>query len=483
MAVDLLPLVAWPGLPAAERESLLIAGAGLADEAAAAAIEAGRPAEAVELVEAGRAVLWGQWLATRNDLSAVAAVSPELATRLQESREILDGAPTTVTGERASGDRRMAAAQQWESAVAEARRLPGLAGFLRLPSFEQLRERLPDGTTVIVTVSRRRCDALLVSPAGVRVVRLPDLTFDDAYDRTNDLVRAHETADGGGEPAAYDTAITGMLAWLWTAVVAPVLAEIRPGPGHRVWWCPTGPLTLLPLHAATTPDGRESAMDRVVSSYTPTVRALAESDGPETGVPADKILAVIQRDTPGMVPLPNAVRERDTLRELTGGRLTELDGEQATRAAVAARVADHRVAHFSCHGLQDVRDPSRSGLALHDGFLTVADLRAGAPALRGDFAFLSACRTAAGGVRLLDEALTVAAALHHIGYRRVVGTLWSVPDRRAAEVGAGIYRRILVGGRLDAGASAVALHETVHAQRRRFPHNPSLWASFLHIGR
>jgi CHAT domain-containing protein len=274
-----------------------------------------------------------------------------------------------------------------------------------------------------------------------------------------------------------------MLTWLWTAVVAPVLAEIRPGPGHRVWWCPTGPLTLLPLHAATSPDGRESAMDRVVSSYTPTVRALAESDGPETRVPADSILTVIQRDTPGMVPLPNAVRERDTLRELTGGQLTELDGNRATRAAVAARVADHRVAHFSCHGLQNVRDPSRSGLALHDGFLTVADLRAGAPALGGDFAFLSACRTAAGGVRLLDEALTVAAALHHIGYRRVVGTLWSVPDRRAAEVSVGVYRRILVGGRLDAGASAEALHETVQSQRRRFPRNPSGWASFMHIGR
>jgi CHAT domain-containing protein len=221
----------------------------------------------------------------------------------------------------------------------------------------------------------------------------------------------------------------------------------------------------------------------VVSSYTPTVRALAESDGPETRVPADSILAVIQRDTPGMVPLPNAVRERDTLRELTGGQLTELDGNRATRATVAARFADHRVAHFSCHGLQNVRDSSRSGLALHDGFLTVADLRTGVPALRGDFAFLSACRTAAGGVRLLDEALTVAAALHHIGYRRVVGTLWSVPDRRAAEVSAGVYRRILVGGQLDAGASAEALHETVQSQRRRFPRTPSVWASFLQIGR
>ncbi|WP_238006512.1 CHAT domain-containing protein [Dactylosporangium sp. AC04546] len=150
---------------------------------------------------------------------------------------------------------------------------------------------------------------------------------------------------------------------------------------------------------------------------------------------------------------------------------------------MTARVADHPVAHFSCHGVQNVRDPSRNGLALHDGFLTVADLRAEAPALRGDFAFLSACRTAAGGVRLLDEALTVAAALHRIGYRRVIGTLWSVPDLGATRISTNVYRRIIVDGRLDASASAEALHEAVQSQRRRFPRNPSVWASFVHLGR
>ncbi|WFE55324.1 CHAT domain-containing protein [Micromonospora sp. WMMD1155] len=378
----------------------------------------------------------------------------------------------------------MAAAQLWESAVSEARRLPGLSGFLRPPQFEQLRDRLPDGTTVIITVSRHRCDALLVTVDGVRPVRLPDLTFDDAYDRANDLVRAHRSADGPESWPAYDTAITEVLTWLWMAVVAPVLAEIRPhGPSHRVWWCPTGPLTLLPLHAAISPDDSESAMDRVVSSYTPTVRALTEADRPDTPTPATGVLAVIQPDTPGMDPLPSAERELDILRELTGGRLTVLAGDRATRTSVAARVAEHQVAHFSCHGVQNVRDPSRSGLALHDGLLTIADLRAGAPALRGDFAFLSACRTAAGGVRLLDEALTLAAALHHIGYRRVIGTLWSVPDLGAARVSATVYRHIIVDGQLDASTSAQALHEAVQSQRRRLPRNPSVWASFVHIGR
>jgi CHAT domain-containing protein len=38
-----------------------------------------------------------------------------------------------------------------------------------------------------------------------------------------------------------------------------------------------------------------------------------------------------------------------------------------------------------------------------------------------------------GGVDLLDEAITLAAALHYTGYRHVVAALWSV-DNRTSEI-------------------------------------------------
>src|SRR5437660_1448375 len=79
-----------------------------------------------------------------------------------------------------------------------------------------------------------------------------------------------------------------------------------PGPGPawpRMWWCPTGPLTLLPLHAAGRHDVDGAAViDRVVSSYTPTVRALREArqPRPDTGAAAgDAVLMVAMPDTPG----------------------------------------------------------------------------------------------------------------------------------------------------------------------------------------
>jgi hypothetical protein len=47
----------------------------------------------------------------------------------------------------------------------------------------------------------------------------------------------------------------------------------------RLWWLPTGPLTFLPLHAAGvyTGKGAECLSDYAVSSYVPTLSALAEA--------------------------------------------------------------------------------------------------------------------------------------------------------------------------------------------------------------
>ncbi|CAG8697403.1 9223_t:CDS:1, partial [Acaulospora colombiana] len=48
----------------------------------------------------------------------------------------------------------------------------------------------------------------------------------------------------------------------------------------RIWWCATGPLAFLPIHAAGIydPGSVDSQIsDYVISSYTPTLSALLES--------------------------------------------------------------------------------------------------------------------------------------------------------------------------------------------------------------
>lgn len=73
-----------------------------------------------------------------------------------------------------------------------------------------------------------------------------------------------------------------MLEWLWDVAVRPILDELGLlGPPSsndwpRIWWIPTGQLSLLPLHAAGrhSPLSTEAALDRVVSSYSPSIKAL-----------------------------------------------------------------------------------------------------------------------------------------------------------------------------------------------------------------
>ena len=52
-------------------------------------------------------------------------------------------------------------------------------------------------------------------------------------------------------------AILDVLDWLWDVIAEPVLTALghtsapeTGSPWPRVWWCPTGPLTVLPIHAA-----------------------------------------------------------------------------------------------------------------------------------------------------------------------------------------------------------------------------------------
>jgi hypothetical protein len=63
---------------------------GLGGDAAAAAIAAGQPERALELLEAARAVIWSQQLDTRTDLSTLRDVAPALADELDQARAALD---------------------------------------------------------------------------------------------------------------------------------------------------------------------------------------------------------------------------------------------------------------------------------------------------------------------------------------------------------------------------------------------------------
>ncbi|MFD7135558.1 CHAT domain-containing protein [Streptomyces sp. NPDC059894] len=497
-AVGLLPYVAPRHLARSGRERGLERHAGLPQQAVAAALAAGRPGRAVELLERTRGVLLGEAIEARDGPAALPA---PLAAEFARLRELLavpprwaHGPPDDRLSVLAEGEQRRVLAARWEDLLERIRHVPGLADFLRPPALPELVASAAGGPVVMVVEGPAGGHALVVGAApagrgtdadadadGVTVVPLPALTPGAAQ---RWAARLREPL-GRGEPLDRRD-LLALLAWLWEAVAEPVLTALAPAPGSRLWWCPTGALALLPLHAAGR-YGTERAvgvLDRVVSSYTPTLRALAYARSRVSAADGGALVVAVPEPRSAYVgPLPGAVREAEGVaRRLRGARL--LCAAEAERASVLAALPRHTVAHFACHGAGDTVSPAGNGVLLADADgvpLTVAAV-AGLDLRGAALAYLSACGTSETRISLADESVHLASGFQVAGYPQVVGSLWSVPDLASARVADAFYAHAAEDGRLVPARVPHALHHAVLALRHRYPGSPELWAPFVHHG-
>lgn len=455
-AVDAVLRLASVGVDVETRQHLLAEWASVPREAAAYAIASGDPTTALEFLESGRTVLWNQAIDLRGDYSALAVVAPDIAARLAELASALAH----------PGDRDrvivLRLAQEWEDLVAQARTYPGFEDFLLRPKADQLVKALGDRTVVVLNAADTRCDALIVTGTGVRVVPLPVAP--------HEVARATETMR-----APMYLALPMVLPWLWENVVRPVLDTLALPPGSPLWWCPTGSFTLLPVHAAGS--GDDNVHRRVVSSYTSTVTALVRVIGrPGKSTGTATFVGVDHAPGSDLAVLSAIPQEASAFRDAVGQRLDELLGARATKDAVRTAMANVAVLHLACHAQPSPANPRDSGLELWDGRLTVSELADGLTK-PPDLVYLSACHTAVAGTTLPDEAISIAAAFLAAGSRNVIGTLWTVEDSDAAMAASHFYKALR-----GSGDPARALHNAVTELRARFPEQPAVWATYVHLG-
>ncbi|WP_433732673.1 CHAT domain-containing protein [Nocardia sp. CA-129566] len=482
LAMTLIPQVTSRRLARADREHGLVQLAGVAADAAACALQLGDPQLALRWLEQGRGVLMSQALESGGDLGRLREQHPTLAQQLAEATD-------TIDSDEEDSDERHARAALREDILAEIRTLPGFGEFLQPPSLTELHACAAVGPVVLINLSRHRCDALIVRRDDLITVALTKLTLDDA-DRQARRFQAALAAACVPGPSELDghRMVTEILQWLWDTVTGPILDQLRPSPHQRLWWSPGGPLSSLPLHAAGHHGRRESepltVLDRVTSSYTPTVRALgharaAISTGP---LPNGRLLVVSMPETGRERPLPYARKEAAALAALWP--TDELTGPTATRDEVLAALPSHAYVHFACHGVSDGDNPSASRLVMHDERpLTLLDVsRLRLPAAR--LAVLSACHTAHGTPALADEALHIAGAFQLAGYPEVIGTLWSINDRIASRIAIGFHTKLIEDASRvvpDPQRSAAALHAVIR-EFRDGGYPPIVWAAYIHTG-
>lgn len=343
--------------------------------------------------------------------------------------------------------------------VLEIRQKPGFHDFLMAPSLDELQSAARNGPIAVINVSRYRCDAILVETHGVRSLPLPRLRRRDIRDKARAAAGRNNT--------------TEVLEWLWDTVTGPVLdalgfthahAQSGNAPWAHVWWVATGALSTFPLHAAgyhERTDSGETVLDRVMSSYTSSIKAMIHNQrhgmsvlSPSASAPGQALLVGMQQ-TPGCSPLWSATKEISLLQNMftqRGGGAWTVHTPPAKKQHVISYMSMCQVFHFAGHSSSDRTNPARSFLHLQDWQTTrlaIADLLDLDFRRRGHqpfLSYLSACGTGqAWGEEFIDESIHIISAFQLAGFRRAIGTLWEVHDDLCVDVAATAYEVMLRG--------------------------------------
>jgi hypothetical protein len=470
-AVLLLPTLSPRSLQQTDMQHMLSSTSGLATHAAAMAFNAGKDVlEALSIIELGRGVMAGLLIDTRGDLSGLRGAHPSLADRFEELRTELDSPSqnSCSMAELSMVNRRHQATHELDEVIEQIRAQDGFHDFLQPPSADSLMSAAESGPIVVINVSWRRCDAVLVERETVRLLEIPGLALKEVIEYVENISSSKHNP-------------WPLLEWLWTTVCRPCLdalgftEPVGDGQWPHVWWVPTGPLSELPLHAAGiyTPGSKETVLDRVISSYASSIKALQHGRQRQKGVvdeheqQKDAVLVAMEQ-TQGQMSLPNARTEIDKVRALCPLLNLNATTPPRRKADILAHLKHCKILHFAGHG-ESSTDPSRSFLLLDDWKtdpLTVGNLRESwlqeSPAF---LAYLSACSTGSNqGRGLSDESIHLVSAFQLAGFRHVVGTLWEVSDPHCVNVATVLYQTLCDEGMTDEAVS-YGLHRAVRKLR------------------
>nr|WP_240897562.1 CHAT domain-containing protein [Kineococcus vitellinus] len=431
-------------------------------------VRAGRAHEALEALEQGRSLLLSEALARdRADLAALSAQRPGLAEAYRTAVGELDAVLRCTTADPEANRRARA---RIDDVAARIRRVPGHESFLIAPTLADVsaaaQRAVPNGVLVYLAPAQHGGTAVLVGghvqqerpeeqkrseelaqqgdeqqedegdreveQSAVRVVDLPACTLQACRDRLTALLAARSQVGTG----AFAGTLDAVSHWLYTAVLAPVLAATD---APRLVLVPTGLLSLLPLHAAWRPgaDGtqRRYILDEVVLSYAPSARALLACAHTAAATRLQRAVIVADPQPTQLPAIGFATAEASWAS--AGLETLQLSGAAATRAAVLQHAPGADLLHFACHGSSRPEHPLQGGLMLAaNEQLTLADTLgarlSGSQHEGTRLAVLSACDTDQPGLDLPDEVVSLPTGLLQAGAAGVLATQWAVRSLPAA---------------------------------------------------
>lgn len=499
-----------------QRDFLIHLPKSLACDACACAIESGEIEKAVELLELGRVILWNRMRGYRHTMDGLRKSHPTLVSKFENLCASLERlATSSETGQNMASPKRSSEVkysspfelkmrnqrlllQQWDEVVTKIRMLPGHDGFLKPIPFDTLQSAGAEGPVIIVNLSERRCDAIiLVQGRPPVLVPLQSISVDAVEAMNVDLQESLVLSRNQLEIDAAASKIPLRKLWnmrlnkiqtvlrnLWKHVGYPIhqqLLEINVQEMSRIWWYPTGQLCALPIHAAGPYHVEmKNIPDLYISSYTPTLSSLISARAVKDLATSPSFLAIGVPDN----TLRSAEEEIAKIKNYIPD-VKVMIGEQVTRDPLLCALRQHSWAHFACHGHWNARQPFQSCFELF-GKESISVLELAKERLtHAEFAFLSACFAATPDLAgAPDEVIHLASALQFSGFRSVVGTLWELIDKDAPQLASDFYQDLVQEGKdkLDFKDTARALSLAVNKLREKPNMTPNRWIQIIHIG-
>ena len=183
LAFHLLPTMAWLGLSIADRQHFLQKVGPILEEAVSAAIEADLCETAIEWMDQGHSIIWGQLLQLRTPVDDLRQYHPDIADRFTMLSKKLEGAGTSDNFEPASNnllhqpsstsENYHELADKRDKLVQHIRGLDGFHRFLLPRTFSQLQMAAHNGPVISINVSKFRCDALIIMPDLNDILQIP----------------------------------------------------------------------------------------------------------------------------------------------------------------------------------------------------------------------------------------------------------------------------------------------------------------------
>jgi len=507
-AVELLPRATLRPL-GQDQQRVLSTLYSLASDTAAASLEAGNdPYEALRLLELGRSVLISMQLDARMPIPELQKQHPTLADEYIKLHDQLRSSKVTEE----PFEVRHKITTDLRNLLDEIHQKPGFEGFGKALGKEEMMRLADRGPIVILNVSKFRCDAIAVLSDEIKVITLPDLDVDFLGEKSLELQgQLTATEDAQKDFHLLYKNLTEILKTTWRQAMLPTLRALgftkKPRDENswpHIWWIPTDYLCLVPIHAAGI-HGKATVMDRVISSYIPSIKTLAyarakhqtsvslagDGGGVERG--DVRALVIAMADTPERTPLDHSSLEAKAVID-TFPNTTIL--KQPTRQLVISELeTPPSIIHFSCHGETNYWDPTESKLLLSDwrtSPLSVSQLQH--LSLQGSkLAYLSACWAAHGGNDdLRNENIHLVSACQLAGFSSVIGSLWYVGQDASLQAVERFYKGIGKDGNgggfdvLEAGRvlhfAILGLRESTKSAGNDFKGDPVRWAPFVHFG-